>query len=219
MKSFIEKIRDKSISDLSKLLFAKIWDRCFDFKYNIETSSHVHLENLDFNDEQKKHSYWYEGTYVVQLRKLFNKLQIPKEKVFVDIGSGKGRVLLIAAEYGFKKIKGVELSPNLCEIAKKNVSVFMHKKKYNSDVEVINKNALHYNFMDDEDILFLYNPFGEHVLEQLLVNIKNSIERNKRSIKIIYVNPVHGNTIKENIAVVKTTNLRLYATDILIFDV
>ncbi|WP_350288385.1 hypothetical protein [uncultured Croceitalea sp.] len=219
MKSFIEKVRDKSILDLSRLLYAKIWDRCFDFKYNLETSSHVHLENLDFSDEQKKHFYWYEGTYVVQLRKLFNKLQIPKEKVFVDIGSGKGRVLLIAAEYGFKKIKGVELSSNLCEIAKKNLSVFISKKKYSSDIEVINKNALHYNFTDDEDIFFLYNPFGEQVLRQFIVNIKNSILRNKRSVKIIYVNPIHSNAIKENIAVAKTVSFRLYGTKFIIFDV
>jgi SAM-dependent methyltransferase len=219
MKSLIEKIKGKSISDLSKLLYAKAFDRCFDLRYDIETSSHVHLENLDFNDEQKKLSYWYEGTYVVQLRKLFKKLQIPKEKVFVDIGSGKGRVLLIAAEYGFEKIRGIELSPNLCETARKNISVFRNKKKYNSDIVVINKNALEYNFTDDEGVFFLYNPFGEHILEQVMTNIKNSILRNRRSVKIIYVNPVHENIIKENMAIVKTASLRLHATNISVFDV
>ena len=219
MKSIIDKVRDKNIIDLLKLLYAKIFDRCFDLKYGIETSAHVHLENLDFNDEQKEQSYWYEGTYVVQLRKLFNHLQIPKEKIFIDIGSGKGRVLLIAAEYGFKKINGLELSSKLCEIAKKNVSIFMRKKSFSSDIEIINDNALHYNFTDKEDIIFLYSPFGEQILEQLIVNLKNSLKQSKRSIKIIYVNPIHGNVIKNNITVFKTTSLRLYGTNILIFDV
>jgi len=60
MKSIIDKVRDKNIIDLLKLLYAKIFDRCFDLKYGIETSAHVHLENLDFNDEQKEQSYWYD---------------------------------------------------------------------------------------------------------------------------------------------------------------
>jgi len=95
----------------------------------------------------------------------------------------------------------------------------MRKKSFSSDIEIINDNALHYNFTDKEDIIFLYSPFGEQILEQLIVNLKNSLKQSKRSIKIIYVNPIHGNVIKNNITVFKTTSLRLYGTNILIFDV
>jgi predicted RNA methylase len=43
------------------------------------------------------------------------------ETTFVDIGSGKGRALIIAAEYAFKRIIGVEYSPSLATICRRNL--------------------------------------------------------------------------------------------------
>ncbi len=41
----------------------------------------------------------------------------PKEFCFLDIGSGKGRALIIASEYGFKDLVGVDYSAKLCRIS------------------------------------------------------------------------------------------------------
>src|ERR1700733_6367017 len=41
---------------------------------------------------------------------------------FVDVGSGKGRALLLAMDYPFREILGVELSPELDRIARANVA-------------------------------------------------------------------------------------------------
>ena len=69
---------------------------------------------------------------------LFKKLKIPDDKVFIDIGSGKGRVLLIAAEFGIKEVRGIEFSPVLCEIAKKNISIYKEKTKSKTAFKIIN---------------------------------------------------------------------------------
>jgi tRNA1(Val) A37 N6-methylase TrmN6 len=75
---------------------------------------------------------------------VFKLLNLPKNKVIVDIGSGKGRVLLMASEFGFKEARGVEFSLNLCEIAKKNIENYTAKKKTNTIFNVYNADARFY---------------------------------------------------------------------------
>ena len=57
--------------------------------------------------------------------------------VFKRQGSGKGRVLLIAAQTGSQRIIGVEFSGELCEIARKNVKTFLRQTQINPQIEVI----------------------------------------------------------------------------------
>src|SRR5580704_3857703 len=49
--------------------------------------------------------------------------------VFIDIGSGKGRTLLMASDYPFRRIIGVELLPKLHRVALGNI------RKYKSDAQ------------------------------------------------------------------------------------
>lgn len=70
----------------------------------------------------------YMATKTVHLRMALKALKIPKGKVLVDIGSGKGRVLLVASEFGFREARGIEFSPKLCAIAKENLEIFKAKK-------------------------------------------------------------------------------------------
>ena len=40
---------------------------------------------------------------------------------FIDLGSGKGRAVLLASLYPFRRLIGVEFSPELTEVARLNV--------------------------------------------------------------------------------------------------
>ena len=104
-------------------MFSSIFDIYFDAKYNIDTVSRVSLNELDVEEDQKKHAVLYLGSRVLPLRSLFKELKISMVKVFVDIGCGKGRVLIIAATFGFKNVKGIEFSPKLRAFAKKNIKI------------------------------------------------------------------------------------------------
>ena len=104
-------------------MFSSIFDIYFDAKYNIDTLSRVSLNELDVEEDQKKHAVLYLGSRVLPLRSLFKELKISMVKVFVDIGCGKGRVLIIAATFGFKNVKGIEFSPKLRAFAKKNIKI------------------------------------------------------------------------------------------------
>ncbi len=218
MNRFITKIKGRSIPSLYRSLVAKVWDIYYDFKYNIETNTHVQLDNLDLSVEEKKHYYWYEGTKGLPLKKLFHRLDIAKDSVFVDIGSGKGRVLFIAADYGFKTIRGVELSSDLCAIAKENLIRFRRKSGSKAKIEIINKDALNYN-LTNEDVIFLYNPFDEHTLKRLVLKIKDVMTGRNKKLKIIYANDVHRQVIEENMNLVNVSRMSFYNVGFSIYDV
>src|SRR5262249_19084439 len=41
--------------------------------------------------------------------------------VFIDLGAGKGRVVALAAQYPFRRVQGVEISPQLVAAARVNL--------------------------------------------------------------------------------------------------
>jgi SAM-dependent methyltransferase len=103
---------------------------------------------------------------------------------FVDVGSGKGRVLLMAAEYPFRRIVGVELLPELHEVARENV-------KRDPRVELVLGDAREFQFPDGPLVVFLFNPFPPWVLRQVLRNVQESLKRKPRDMFVVLHNPEH----------------------------
>ena len=183
MKKVFTKLSQVKKIGLKRLIlsgYSFFYDRYYDAKYGYDTCSWVPVEKLDVEDSQKEHAVIYQATRVIPLRRLFKKLNIPKDHSFIDIGSGKGRVLLIAAEYGFEEVKGIEFSSNLTAIANKNISKYRTQYKSNTFFDVINIDAAHYKFNNIEDVFFLYNPFDEVILEKVLDNICKSLKEHKK---------------------------------------
>lgn len=73
----------------------------------------------------------------------------------MDLGSGKGRMLFLAAEYPFHKIQGLEFAVQLHHQAEQNISRYHHTKQRCSDVESINTDAGEYGFPDGWFSIFL----------------------------------------------------------------
>jgi SAM-dependent methyltransferase len=117
-------------------------------------------------------------------------LDFPSESVFVDLGSGKGKTLLMAAGYGFKRVVGVEFSPELCEIAKSNWSIYRQGSETDPAFEIVNTDVVDYAVKDDENVFFMFHPFDDVVMDKVIQNVEASHERAPRKIWIIYYNPV-----------------------------
>ena len=98
-------------------------DRAFDETLGVDTAGHLELSALGTIDAASKpYGTHYLPSPVALVRGLLRGLSIRHEDyVFVDLGSGKGRVLLLAAELPFKEIIGVEFSPELHAIALANI--------------------------------------------------------------------------------------------------
>ena len=105
---------------------------------------------------------------------------------FIDLGSGKGRVLLMAADYPFQRIVGVEFMPELHRAAQKNISGFVSDRQQCRQIETICMDARDFEFPDGPLVVYLFNPFAEATFVAVLENLRQSIEQAPRPIYVAY---------------------------------
>lgn len=169
----------------------------FDKINKIDTVSPVPWEESGVEISKRDNAAMYDSILISYLRKLFRVLRIEPGKVLVDLGCGKGRVLLIASEYGFREVRGIEFSPSSCGIARNNCLIYKTKTKTNTQFTIIESDVLDYKIRDDEDIFYMYHPFNASILKQVLFNISESLQVKKRKVIIIYCNPVNYQLVME----------------------
>lgn len=160
-------------------------------KYKIDTISIDRLRNADIKSKNIAHSSIYQGVGYYALEKAFDYLQsVNATQSIVDFGCGKGRVLAVAAHYGFQNITGVDFAPALCNDALKNIERI--KPHYpDTNFKVVCDDVVNYKIENDTNVFFFFNPFDEVVMLEVVKNILYSLKQNLRKIYIIYVNPLH----------------------------
>jgi len=138
--------------------------------------------------------YWQEGyqmctpTDYRSFHRVMRHIDAREQDVFLDYGSGLGRVLLMAAQYPFRRVLGVELSARLNERARRNVACCRGKLRCR-DIEVIQADATVFVPPPDVSVMYLYSPFGPIVLPKVLDNIHQSLEACPRELLVISKNP------------------------------
>jgi hypothetical protein len=123
---------------------------------------------------------------------------------FIDMGSGKGRMLFLASELSFRKIEGVEFATDLHEQARANIRRCNSRRRKCVDIESINTNATEFEFPDENLVICLFNPFGPEVLGRMLTNLIRSIERHPRHIVVLLIWP------KFSYLVAQTPGMQVY---------
>jgi len=174
-------------------------DRPFDRWFGTETGIIVEREaQSDVSSPNHPHGIRYEPTRARPFRAVMRAAAIPPRGTFVDIGSGKGRVLILAAEYGFTRLTGVDYSPSLCAIARENVAAVQRRRGWNVDVHIHAVDAADYRFEPDDRVLFLFNPFDDTVLRRVLDNLRESLARHPRTLWLVYHRPEWRNLLDES---------------------
>lgn len=198
LKRTINSIRDKGLLRTSQSVISVVEDLYFEMKYGLSTSKIVRREDLDVPDESKVHCQEYKPTRTRHLRQLFKELKLPEKSVFVDFGAGMGRVLLVASMFNFKRITGVEISSQLCEIAKMNIERFEKKLKRPLNIEILNDDVLKYKIKNNENVFYFYNPFDDFVMETILERINKSLTDYPRKVWLIFNNYTPFSDMIEN---------------------
>ena len=150
--------------------------------------SSINLMNINVIEEDldnKKHSTFYLPTPIIPFFKLMKKLSLPAHSVFVDYGAGKGRAMLMASECGFSKIKGLEFSSSLYELAKKNIQDYI-KTTGKNNFEILHIDVSTYKVQKEDNFFYFFNPFNEFILNKCLDNIHLSLEENPRKALLVY---------------------------------
>jgi SAM-dependent methyltransferase len=115
---------------------------------------------------------------------------------FIDIGSGKGRALVLAARHCFAQIIGVELSARLHRIAEKNVAAVSPSLR--TRVTLVNQDARRFEFPVISTVVFLFNPFGEEVMREVVRNIEHTHRNSVLPVYLLYLWPFHEHVIMQS---------------------
>ncbi len=194
---FVESIRYYGLWTTGAIIWSVMIDARFDRKYGTDTARRIPREKIITESENIVHCVNYGASKELPFRKLMKRLNLSRDNVFVDFGSGKGRALMLAAKYGFRKVVGIEFSGELCACARANIGNFTKKFLTPSQIEVIESDVTMYPFRDDETIFFMLDPFNAPVLTQVLANVRASVERRPRTIWLIYSVPREQHVVEQ----------------------
>ena len=160
-------------------------DRMMDFKLGINTRG---LEKVSVPDSEVYMTLPYKD-----IMQILFYIELKPTDIFIDIGCGKGRVLCCAALFHIKKVIGIEHAPEMSAKAQENALLLRGRK---SPVSIFNVDATKFDY-NEGTIFYMYNPFNQSVMTSLLDKVYESLQRKKRSIKIIYANPLYESSLSE----------------------
>ena len=125
-------------------------------------------------------------------REIINALPVsPGGFTFIDLGSGKGRTLLMASSYRFERVIGMELLEELNAVALQNIARYHSKEQKCFAIESHVGDARYFEFPAEPTVLYLFNPFPRHIWREVLENLRESLQASPRAMYVIYHNPVH----------------------------
>lgn len=166
---------------LANRLSDSLWER----RFNITTTGRREIDRPD--------AHRYESVPYYAIFKILDQLSLQPDDVVVDLGSGMGRPVFVAASYPIRKAIGVEIEPELHVAAVENAG---RAKRLRAPVEFHCQSALDFDFRE-VTVLLLFNPFGGATFRAMLDRVHESLRNNPRTIRIGYVNATCAHIIAE----------------------
>ena len=181
---------------------AQLAERRFDLKHDLETSTceSEYLQSIDSSSVE--FAIPYEPIQYDVFRRMMNDLSrlVPdyQKYRFIDLGSGKGRALLYAAEWDFRTCVGVEFSSKLHSSAEKNIAAYQKTHGRSTSFELHCLDAREFTLPRINLVLFLYNPFTGDVMRSVVDGIESLISANHLDIIVLYRNPTCSDLFKSD---------------------
>lgn len=142
----------------------KIWDKWWDFRYQ------VHTGGLFGEPQEGGEVGRYSTTHYSEIWKVLDELELRPGDTFLDVGCGKGRVLVAAQRYGCKVI-GVEYNPELVDIARRNLG--RNAKVFQNRAETFDYSGI--------TAIYMFAPIGPVLLADVLAKVGSGV-------RVVYVN-------------------------------
>jgi SAM-dependent methyltransferase len=166
----------------------------FDLEFGVRTSGLVAGRHLTTGHKHDRHATAYYAVapsvfrgIVVRWRRL-KPLAPLDEFTFVDLGAGMGRALLLAAEFPFRAVLGVELNPTLARIGARNLRLWRKAGRARAPMRMLCRDVTEFALPDGPCVAFLFNPFGAPVLRRLLRSWSVNLRERSEPLEILYVN-------------------------------
>jgi SAM-dependent methyltransferase len=162
----------------------------FDRRYGTDTAEEVALTDVGLSPDQAAHgNSVYRVFWEDNFKAIFDDLPIDHSRfAFVDVGSGKGKLLLLASLYPFRQIAGVELANGLHDIARHNISVFADPRQRCREITSIHADALAYALPAGPVVCLMVNPFDDALLKRVINHLGSQGETRSDPVYVIYAN-------------------------------
>lgn len=157
----------------------------FEWLLGVDTAGRIRLEDLGVAGSGREN---YSPVSWPALRRALPRGQLNPDDVFLDLGAGKGRMLLIAGRHSIRQAIGVEISPELAGIARTNLRRAASQLRC-PRVDVVTADAASYRVPDDVTVVHMFNPFSGAVLKAAVDRVLESLDRCPRAVRLVYTNP------------------------------
>lgn len=168
-------------------------DADYDWEYRVDTTS----ATVGWRERLLGHFHSpYQATEPEIFREMMASLKVDfQEFTFIDIGSGKGRALLMAADYPFRRILGIELLAALHGVAQKNLSAYKSGSQQCFAVEAVCGDAREFVFPAEPLVVYMFNPLTEAGVTVVTGNLVLSLDHYPRVAYLLYRNPLFENLL------------------------
>jgi hypothetical protein len=134
-----------------------------------------------------------------------------RDFTFIDLGSGKGRTLMMASDYPFRHILGIELLSALHRIAQDNLSMYRSEAQKCFTLEAVCADAREFLFPAEPSVLYLFNPLPEAGLRRVMTNLEASLRVHPRPVYLLYHNPLLEHVLSQSAALRKVGGTQRYS--------
>jgi len=188
-------VREKGLVQTLRLIPSNLYYLATDF--DVRHGTDTRISGSKGNTRPDAHE-GYEGATPGIFHKTLRNLNLHYPAyTFIDLGSGKGRALLLASHYPFQRIIGVEYDPHLHEVANRNVAIYKPRGRQCERVETVCGDAGAFPMPEGQLLLYMFNPFKAAIMERVLANLQASLTANPREIIVIYQNPLQRTLLDE----------------------
>jgi predicted RNA methylase len=158
----------------------------WDAKYGTDTSTTVDLDQLTIAHDSRRFGERYQASDPRVLHDAVKFIGLdPHRHRFVDLGCGKGRMLIVAADLGFRSSVGIEFADELAQAARANVAASGFKT-----ISIVHGDAGAHAFkgasQDEPFVLYMFNPFSKTIMERVRANL---LKLGRANYTVIYKNP------------------------------
>lgn len=156
----------------------------FDLQHSTDTGGYITWDGIESNSGSNIYGNAYAGISPSTLAQAIPALPFPVEDfTFIDLGCGKGRALMVAAQFPFRHIIGVELGSDLCRIAEANIAL---NPDWAARISILNQDATTVVYPPTPLLLFLFDPFLPPILRPALANLERQLRQSPRPAYLLY---------------------------------
>ncbi|EEF59778.1 methyltransferase domain-containing protein [Pedosphaera parvula] len=165
----------------------------FDRKFNVDTGGTFAVAGFEINSKNWIYATGYGPVNETDFIEIMREQNLPcQEFTFIDFGSGKGRAVLLAATFPFRKVIGVEFSAELHTVAESNISQCRVEERKCGEIELLCMDVADYQLPEMPLVIFMNNPFERLMMADFVEKVKQSFASHPRRLVVLYFDPKHA---------------------------